>query len=533
MEKDKGKRAMYEAEDVDLLKLLMDHGNQPDVSSPFQPLSPLWARNPTQNSLLTNYAGEAILLQGSSSSSSSKEDTVLEEQEKLEDADADDFFFKLLTMSTDDSVLHLAAAGSSNPPVTKNVSDDGILLINQPDVSSPFQPLSPLWATQNGLLTNNSGETILLQGSSSSSSGSPSSKQDSALGEQEKLEGADDDDFFFKLLTMSTEDSVLADESFKPPATENVADDDMDLRIVAPPEVAVHPPAIAAPAATNRSALRRAKGKVMSTQEIEELAMQDPKKAKRIIANRTSAVKAKEKKKLYICMLEDKIQSLNSERAALKAHLTLLQTESKGLNAENVKLKEQTDLVLHQLHFQESLNEEVRNEIMQLRTLTQMIPRNEMMLNNNGDSTNNNNSTDLAMDQASLPLGREEFLHLQNQVPYPYQMDQLQNGVEQMNLGQQYYPWQVQPDHPQTQQATPYQDLMQQQPQSQEQNHHLQYQLEELLPYDYLQQHQEVSPFSDQEPVIAQDPNNIANPPPYSSDDKESNDNYCSLGGVS
>ncbi|KAG8489130.1 hypothetical protein CXB51_017200 [Gossypium anomalum] len=63
----------------------------------------------------------------------------------------------------------------------------------------------------------------------------------------------------------------------------------------------------------------------LSHQELENIARTDPKRAKRIIINRKSALRAKEKKKLYTCKLEQRFQKLKSQAAQASLQFNLLQ----------------------------------------------------------------------------------------------------------------------------------------------------------------------------------------------------------------
>ncbi|KAG7653343.1 Basic-leucine zipper domain [Arabidopsis suecica] len=65
--------------------------------------------------------------------------------------------------------------------------------------------------------------------------------------------------------------------------------------------------------------------KAMPPEKLSELWNIDPKRAKRILANRQSAARSKERKARYIQELERKVQSLQTEATTLSAQLTLYQ----------------------------------------------------------------------------------------------------------------------------------------------------------------------------------------------------------------
>ncbi|KAG8088968.1 hypothetical protein GUJ93_ZPchr0011g28616 [Zizania palustris] len=73
------------------------------------------------------------------------------------------------------------------------------------------------------------------------------------------------------------------------------------------------------------SALSDYAKKAMPADRLAELALLDPKRAKRILANRQSAARSKERKIKYTGELERKVQTLQTEATTLSAQLTLLQ----------------------------------------------------------------------------------------------------------------------------------------------------------------------------------------------------------------
>ncbi|KAJ4847767.1 hypothetical protein Tsubulata_014871 [Turnera subulata] len=110
----------------------------------------------------------------------------------------------------------------------------------------------------------------------------------------------------------------------------------------------------------------------ISPQMLADLATRDPRRAKRILTNRVSAVKAKEKKRKHAYMLEQQVQALAAKSDEFNSQLLLVQQEGKYLATENYSLKEQTSIILEQIQWQDSLNEEIRNEIQHLKRLTQI-----------------------------------------------------------------------------------------------------------------------------------------------------------------
>ncbi|XP_022972297.1 probable transcription factor PosF21 [Cucurbita maxima] len=122
--------------------------------------------------------------------------------------------------------------------------------------------------------------------------------------------------------------------------------------------------------------------KSTSATKLAELALIDPKRAKRIWANRQSAARSKERKMRYIAELERKVLTLQTEGTSLSAQLTLLQRDTNGLTAENSELKLRLQTMEQQVHLQDALNEALKEEIQHFKVLTgQSIPNGGSMTN--------------------------------------------------------------------------------------------------------------------------------------------------------
>ncbi|KAF3776194.1 Transcription factor [Nymphaea thermarum] len=130
--------------------------------------------------------------------------------------------------------------------------------------------------------------------------------------------------------------------------------------------------------------------KAMPAEKLAELALLDPKRAKRILANRQSAARSKERKIRYTGELERKVQTLQTEATTLSAQLTLLQRDTTGLTAENKELKLRLQAMEQQAHLRDvqliafycfnallfliALNEALREELQRLKIATGEIP---------------------------------------------------------------------------------------------------------------------------------------------------------------
>nr|ACG25261.1 transcription factor PosF21 [Zea mays] len=107
--------------------------------------------------------------------------------------------------------------------------------------------------------------------------------------------------------------------------------------------------------------------KAMPAERIAELALIDPKRAKRILANRQSAARSKERKVKYTSELEKKVQTLQTEATTLSAQLTLLRRDTTGLTAENRELKLRLQSMEEQAKLRDALNETLREEVQRLK----------------------------------------------------------------------------------------------------------------------------------------------------------------------
>uniref|UniRef100_A0ACD5YZY1 Uncharacterized protein n=1 Tax=Avena sativa TaxID=4498 RepID=A0ACD5YZY1_AVESA len=110
--------------------------------------------------------------------------------------------------------------------------------------------------------------------------------------------------------------------------------------------------------------------KAMSSEQLSELASVDPKRAKRILANRQSAARSKERKARYITELERKVQTLQTEATTLSAQLTLFQRDTTGLSSENTELKIRLQAMEQQAQLRDALNDALKQEVERLKIAT-------------------------------------------------------------------------------------------------------------------------------------------------------------------
>lgn len=110
--------------------------------------------------------------------------------------------------------------------------------------------------------------------------------------------------------------------------------------------------------------------KAMPPDKLAELWTIDPKRAKRILANRQSAARSKERKARYIMELERKVQTLQTEATTLSAQLTLYQRDTTGLSTENTELKLRLQAMEQQAKLRDALNEALKQEVDRLKIAT-------------------------------------------------------------------------------------------------------------------------------------------------------------------
>ncbi|XP_044508567.1 bZIP transcription factor 18-like [Mangifera indica] len=110
--------------------------------------------------------------------------------------------------------------------------------------------------------------------------------------------------------------------------------------------------------------------KAMDPNKLAELWTNDPKRAKRILANRQSAARSKERKAHYISELERKVQTLQTEATTLSAQLTLFQRDTTDLSTENTELKLRLQAMAQQAQLRDALNEALKKEVERLKIAT-------------------------------------------------------------------------------------------------------------------------------------------------------------------
>nr|GMC87523.1 probable transcription factor PosF21 [Ipomoea batatas] len=167
--------------------------------------------------------------------------------------------------------------------------------------------------------------------------------------------------------------------------------------------------------------------KIMANEKLAEIALTDPKRAKRILANRQSAARSKERKMRYIAELEHKVQTLQTEATTLSAQLTLLQRDSAGLTSQNNELKFRLQAMEQQAQLRDALNEALTAEVQRLKIATAEL---------NGDATK---FQQLSINPQMLPMHQHQSARVN--------MHQLQQQQQHQQSSQSQSQAHGQPQH--------------------------------------------------------------------------------------
>ncbi|KAJ9704276.1 hypothetical protein PVL29_002709 [Vitis rotundifolia] len=159
----------------------------------------------------------------------------------------------------------------------------------------------------------------------------------------------------------------------------------------------------------------------MANEKLAEIALTDPKRAKRILANRQSAARSKERKMRYISELEHKVQTLQTEATTLSAQLTLLQRDSAGLTSQNNELKFRLQAMEQQAQLRDALNEALTAEVQRLKIATAEL---------GGESQ----ASKCLVPQLSV---NPQMFHIHHQQPTQLNIHQLQQQQQQQHNQQQ------------------------------------------------------------------------------------------------
>ncbi|XP_022753652.1 basic leucine zipper 34-like [Durio zibethinus] len=140
----------------------------------------------------------------------------------------------------------------------------------------------------------------------------------------------------------------------------------------------------------------------------------DPKRVKRIIANRQSAQRSRVRKLQYISELERSVTTLQTEVSALSPRVAFLDRQRLILNVDNSALKQRIAALAQDKIFKDAHQEALKKEIERLRQVYQQQQNLKKM--NTTTSDNNNNShhetpQQQQQPQPSLPQSEEQLIN--------------------------------------------------------------------------------------------------------------------------
>ncbi|XP_062209720.1 bZIP transcription factor 29-like [Phragmites australis] len=159
--------------------------------------------------------------------------------------------------------------------------------------------------------------------------------------------------------------------------------------------------------------------KIMADEKLAELALADPKRVKRVLANRQSAARSKERKMRYIVELEQKVQILQTEATTLSAQFTLLQRDSAGIATQNNELKFRLQAMEQQAQLRDALNEALTAEVQRLKLATAEL----------GDYCSSNNIAQQIQLNAQDQMFQLQQQHQAAQIPFYQLQAAQQNGA--------------------------------------------------------------------------------------------------------
>ncbi|KAL0432374.1 UNVERIFIED_CONTAM: bZIP transcription factor 18 [Sesamum latifolium] len=145
--------------------------------------------------------------------------------------------------------------------------------------------------------------------------------------------------------------------------------------------------------------------KIMADENLAEIAVSDPKRAKRILANRQSAARSKERKLRYISELEHKVQTLQTEATTLSAQITILQKDHAELTNQNNELNFRIQAMEQQAQLRDALHETLTAEVQRLK-LANMELREE-------GRASNGVAHQLHMKHHMFPMQRQQLNQIQ------------------------------------------------------------------------------------------------------------------------
>ncbi|KAH7405349.1 hypothetical protein KP509_15G067000 [Ceratopteris richardii] len=124
---------------------------------------------------------------------------------------------------------------------------------------------------------------------------------------------------------------------------------------------------VQSPLKSEHNSLQAGKGEVASSSD----GTLDPKRAKRILANRQSAQRSRVRKLHYIAELERTVAVLQEEVSVLSPQVTYLDRHRALLNVDNSAMRQRIAILAQEKLFKDAHNEVLKSEVYRLRQLYQ------------------------------------------------------------------------------------------------------------------------------------------------------------------
>ncbi|KAF7066716.1 hypothetical protein CFC21_072656 [Triticum aestivum] len=105
---------------------------------------------------------------------------------------------------------------------------------------------------------------------------------------------------------------------------------------------------------------------IMDSEHLAQIVLTDPKRVRRILNNRLSAAKSKERKAKYIVELEGKVQVLQGETMNLSAQVKMIKKGQARLSIHNQEMRIRLQSLEEQARLKEALNEALNAEVERL-----------------------------------------------------------------------------------------------------------------------------------------------------------------------
>mmetsp|Transcript_8643 Transcript_8643/g.53633 ORF Transcript_8643/g.53633 Transcript_8643/m.53633 type:complete len:252 (+) Transcript_8643:134-889(+) len=129
---------------------------------------------------------------------------------------------------------------------------------------------------------------------------------------------------------------------------------------------------------------RKSRGKGKGKEPASELMSMDIKRMKRVMANRLSAARSKERKVKYVHELEEKLQRLRSSISQSSIQVKILETDVIDLEAENMGLIKRLEVGHAESQQQQNLIQELAQQVERLRAELPIVSHDSMRHNREG-----------------------------------------------------------------------------------------------------------------------------------------------------